>query len=78
VVLTLDHEGNLEAEDVVRGVLDHLNDSGDDVVDDVEGGAGVDREWDTIAVEGVDGWEVWEAGGVVEQRRYRGQDGMQP
>jgi hypothetical protein len=61
VVLTLDHVGNLEAEDVVGGVFDHLDDSGNDIVDDVEGGAGIDGEWDAIAVQGVDGWEVREA-----------------
>jgi hypothetical protein len=53
--------GNLEAEDVVGGVFDHLDDSGNDIVDDVEGGAGIDGEWDAIAVQGVDGWEVREA-----------------
>jgi hypothetical protein len=62
VVLTLDHVRNLEAKDVLCGVLDHLDDSGDDVSDDVQGGAGaaVGGERDAIAVEVVDGREVRE------------------
>ena len=60
-VLTLDHLGDLEAEYVLSGVLDHLDDTGDDVVDDVEGGRSVNWERDAVAVEGVDGREVGEA-----------------
>lgn len=65
-MLTLNHLGEVKAKDVLRGVLDHPDDTGDDVV---EGFTTVNEERDTISVEGVDVWEVREALRVAAKRR---------
>jgi hypothetical protein len=66
-VLTLHHPGDLEAEDVVGGVLDQLDHARDDGADDVESGLRWQR--DAVAVEVVDGREVRKPQLLLDQQR---------
>jgi len=72
-MLTLNHLGDLEAEDVIGGFADELDDARDDAADGVE--TGLRRQRDAVAVEAVDGREVREPEllPVLEQRPDRRQ-----